>query len=276
MQETNELNLKSNGPVAVRIATVSHAVFAVVLVGLGILGLSKGDFAPGWQPVPASIPGRQALAYLCAFICIVTGVGLFWRRTAAAASRVLFAWLLLWFLFLRLPWIFVSPTVDIWWSACSTSVMLASAWVLYSWLASDRDRQHFGFVSSDRAQQIARALFGLGLIPFGLAHFLYLGATAPLVPSWLLFPVAWSYFTGGTFIAAGVAVIIGVYARLAATLAALQIGIFTLVVWIPIVVAGSPTAFQWNEFVVSFALTAATWVVADSYRGTPWLAVGRR
>lgn len=271
MQEADRLDGTTQATGGLRI---SGAVFAAVLVGLGILGLINGDLAPGWSPVPESMPARQALVYLCDIVYLACGAGLLWRRTAALAARVLFGYLLLWLLLLRIPWMVISPQIGTWWPASSTAVLAGSAWALYSWIADDRDGRHFGFIIGDKGLLVARILFGLGLIPLGIAHFLYLEATAPLVPAWLLFPVFWAYFTGAAFIAAGLAMITGVFARLAAALVAVQIACLTLFVWVPRIIAANMTAFQWNEFFVSILLTAAAWVIADSYRGGPWLGVG--
>lgn len=251
-----------------RIASVGHAVFAATMIGLGILGLVKGDYAAIWQPTPQSLP---ALDYLCALVSLLSGIGLLWRRTAAAAARVLLAYLLLWFVLLRVPGMFLAPNVEYWWAACKIAVMAAGSWVLYTWFAGEWDRQRFAFATGDSGLRIARVLYGLALIPFGLAHFLYLKNTADLVPRWLPWHAFWAYFTGSAFIVAGVAVIAGIYARLAVALSALEIGMFTLLVWVPIVAAGSKDTFQWSETVVSATLTAGAWMVADSYRGTPWL-----
>lgn len=270
------MNWNSTSGRPIRVASVGHAVFAATMIGLGIMGLIKGDFTAVWQPVPKGVPAREVLVYLCALVSLACGIGLLWRRTAALAAGALLASLILWFLLWRVRPLFIAPLVDSTWSCGETMVMASAAWVLYAWFAGEPSGHRFSFASGAKGLRISRVLYGLGLIPFGVAHFIYLKQTVVLVPGWLPWHVFWAYFTGATFIAAGVAMLIGVCARLAATLSALQMGLFALLVWVPIVAAGSVSAFQWGEFVTTVALTAAGWVVADSYRAVRWLAVGKR
>lgn len=257
-----------------RIASVGHAVFAATLVALGLMGFIQGDFAPIWHGVPGGLPGREALVYLCAIVSLACGIGLLWKRSAPLASRVWLAYLVLWLLLMRLRDIFPAPTVlGAWYGSVQTVEFIAGAWVLYAWFSTEADRRWFGFAAGGNGVRIARVLFGLTLIFFGASHFVYVNLTTPLVPGWLPAPLFWAYFFGCTYIAAGLAVLVGVYARLAASLAAVQMGIFTLLVWVPRVASGHISAHHWVEFVVSWMLTAAAWVVADSYRGTPWLSM---
>ncbi|MBU6416006.1 MAG: hypothetical protein KJS83_02410 [Xanthomonadaceae bacterium] len=260
-----------------RIASVGHAVFAAVLVGIGILGLVRNDLVQGWGGVPRDLSVHGWLPWLNAVVCLICGLGLFWRRTAAPAARVLLVYFLLWFVLFKLSYIVVSPGVEgNYENAAETAVVVAGAWVLYAWFATDSDRRWLGFATGDSGVRIARVFYALAMIAFGLAHFFYLDLTAPLVPAWLPWHVGWAYFFGCTYVAAGVAMLIGVYARLATVLSTVQMGLFTLLVWVPLVAAGVARTSQVGEFIVSCILTAAGWVVADSWRGVPWLIVGGR
>ena len=249
-----------------RIVRASHAAFAAVMIAFGILGLIRGDLTVLWEPVPTAIPAHEVLVYICAVVSLASGIGLLWRRTAALAASVLLALFVLWLLVWRVPGLFRLSLVEGTWSCGKTLVMTAAAWVVFVWLANDWDRRRLGFATGDKGLCIARVLYALGLIPFGVAHFLYPAPTAALVPGWLPWHMAWAYITGATFIAASLAILIGKFARPAAMLSALQMGLFGVLVWAPLVARGSLSAFQWGEVVITVALTVAGWVVADSYR----------
>src|SRR4029077_16348125 len=112
--------------------------------------------------------------------------------------------------------------------------------------------------------RIARYLFAIALLPVGLSHFMYAPQTVALVPAWLPFRLGWAYLGAAGHTAAGLGVLFGVLPELAATLEAAMIGMFTLLVWAPGVVAAPEDRLQWTAFTISYTIAAAAWVVAAS------------
>jgi len=93
--------------------------------------------------------------------------------------------------------------------------------------------------------------------------------TAPLVPKWLP-PTQefWAYATGVGFIAAGVAILTGVQARLAAFLLTAMLASFALLVPGPMLRADPSSHTNWSENALNLAVLGAAWVVADSLSRT--------
>jgi uncharacterized membrane protein len=221
------------------------------MISLGVVALVFGDFAQVWRSAPAWLPGRQALAYASAVLMLVCGVGLLSKRTEAASSRVLLYYWALLVALSQLPVVIKHPLIEVAWQGIAhLTMLLTAAWML--------------FTSDTRAVRIARLLFGLALIPIGLAHFVYLELTAPLVPGWLPYHTFWAYFTGAAQLAAAFGVLFGIYARLAAALEAALLAAFTFLVWPPLILASPTKSGLWSEFTISWAMTAGAWVVAAS------------
>jgi uncharacterized membrane protein YphA (DoxX/SURF4 family) len=250
-----------------RTISVGHVAFAVVMIGIGVVGLVDRDAIPIYQP-PDTAPARAALIDLAIAVSFATGAGLLWPRTAALAARVLLGFLGLWWIASSLHDFVVAPKAFGAWDGCAeTAVVVVAAWVLYARLAAG------AFATGHTAARIARTVYGLSLIPFGIAHFLYLDRSTELIPGWLPARYALACFTGGAFIAAGAAIATGVLARLAAVLVVVEIALVSLLVWIPQIRAGAMNPFEWLEVTTSVALAAACWVIAESYRGVPWLSL---
>jgi uncharacterized membrane protein len=116
-----------------------------------------------------------------------------------------------------------------------------------------------------RLTRLGQLAFGVCALIFGGAHFVYMNLTAPLVPKWLPpSQVFWGYATGVFHIAAGVAILTGVQARLAASQLTAMYASFTPLVHVPTLFADPCNHFFWTENAVNLALTGVAWVVADS------------
>jgi uncharacterized membrane protein YphA (DoxX/SURF4 family) len=118
--------------------------------------------------------------------------------------------------------------------------------------------------TSARLTRLGQLAFGVCALLFGGAHFFYMKLTVPLVPKWLP-PTQefWAYATGIAHIAAGVAILSGVQARLAAVLLTVMFASFTPLVHVPMLLA-DPSHSNWSENALNLALIGAGWVVAES------------
>ncbi len=239
-------------------------LFAVGMIGLGILALIYGDFALVWQPVPKWVPGRTDLAYSSGLVMLLGGIGLLFRNTAALSARVLFPYLILWLL-LKVPALVVAPQTEaVWLGAGELAVLLAGGWVLFARLAGIREGSALAFASGENGIRIARIVFAVSLIPIGLSHLVYTKETTALVPAWLPFRTGWAYLTGIGQIACGLGVLFSVYLRVAATVEAGMLTLFTLLVWGPAILAAPATRLPWTAFFISWAITSGAWVIANN------------
>ena len=259
-----------------RITGVGQALFAATFMALGVWGLASGHFNTVWAGVPKALPGREVLAYVTAAVSLACGAGLLWRRTAALAAGALAVLVVVWIAAFRVAPVVHAPLDAGIWDGFGIVVMIAlAAWALFAETADGAVPAALGFATGARGLRIVHVLYGLVLIDFGVAHFGYLTFTASLVPAYLPDHVAWAEATGVAYMAAGLAILTGVWARLAAALVIVQIAGFTVLVWGPKMAAGSPSAGDLSESVMSWLLIACAWVLADTWRGAPWLAAPR-
>jgi uncharacterized membrane protein YphA (DoxX/SURF4 family) len=232
----------------------TRLIYGLGAASLGVLGFVVGDFALQWQPAPAGLPAREALAYLSAAILLAAGVAALAPRTSPTGALALGVSFGVWVVALHLPNALANKPNDIGsWNAVAEALAL-SLGGLAGW----------GIVHRPVWAERATRLFGLCAVIFGLAHFGYAKFTAGMVPAWLPEPLFWAYLTGAGHMAGGLALIAGVVPRLAATLLAAMYATFALVLHLPRVIAAPTERIEWTMLFIALSLTGAAWIVRSA------------
>ena len=240
--------------------TFGWRIYGLGVIALAILCLGWGEFDPG-QPVPKDFPARTVLAYAAAAFMLVAGAAVEWRRTVAWGAAALTAYYTFFVIILmngRLLFTHYAEYVT-YGGIAEQLAIAAAALIVYATNAK------IDAALAARLTRLGQLAFGVCALVFGGAHFVYMSLTAPLVPKWLP-PTQefWAYETGLGHIAAGVAILTGVQARLAAILLTAMFVSFGLLVHLPMILASSSTHWTWSEAAETLTLVGAAWVVADS------------
>jgi uncharacterized membrane protein YphA (DoxX/SURF4 family) len=240
--------------------TFGRRVYGLGAVGLGIVELAYGAISADWLPVSPHMPGYHLLAYASAAVLVLAGLAMQWPRTAAIGALVLAAGFAAGMAVFELPHTVTKPADWGGWQAIAESVAMALGGVL-----AFTQTPGVGESRAANLARIARWGFGVCLLIFGGSHFVYAKYTAALVPAWLPpSQIFWTYVTGAAQIAAGLAMLSGVQARLAAVLLTVMYSAFSVLVHIPSVIAAPSSHANWAENGINLVLIGAAWTLADS------------
>ena len=239
---------------------LGRRVYGLGVMALAMVGLALGDFVLG-QPVPKDFPDRTAMAYTAAAFMLVAGAAVEWRRTVVWGAAALTAYYALVVVILMNGRVVLAHYAEFGtYSGLAEEVAIAAAGLIVYAASAKIDAD-----LAARLTRLGQRTFGVCALLFGGAHFFYMNMTVPLVPKWLP-PTQefWAYATGVGHIAAGVAILTGVQARLAAILLTVMYASFTPLVHLPMLLADSSSHMNWIENAVNLSLIGVAWVVADS------------
>lgn len=248
---------------------IGRLLLGISSAGLGAVLVWKGLTLP-WQPL-LTWPATSALpAYAIGAFLIVTGLLALSRRFSVAILGLGLGWFLL-----GLPAVLGKPTAFLSWYGVTEAVSFAcGGWAVIASLGGQSGVLK-SLAARPGSQRLAQALCGLTFIFYGISHFLLLKFTANLIPHVFPGPMTLAALTGAAHIAAGVALVTGVLARLGVTLQALMCTAFGVIVQIPILMAKPAERQQWVEVFASFALAGAAFAIAGALEAKPWLPFGR-
>lgn len=246
---------------------LGSGLFGIGMLAFGVLNFVFGTPVLGLEPLPDWLPAQTLWTYIIALLLVVGGVCVLSDRLRPRQSAIMLGGLLSLWLILQVPTLLANfHNGSQWTSAFECLALCSAAWVLAHALSDSATGRTSWNGRLRRLADIGRYGFGITLPVFGALHFIYWQYVASVIPSWIPgSPVFWAYFTGCAHIAAGLAILSGVQARLAATMLGIMFGSWVLIVHVPRVLASPHSQAEWTSLCVAIALCGGAWLMAGYF-----------
>jgi uncharacterized membrane protein YphA (DoxX/SURF4 family) len=248
------------------VLALGKPIFSLAIIAFGVITLVSAHvvgqpLGPGYNAIPTIpwVPAIPWVAYVFGLIWIACGAGLFFKRSALAATYVVGTLMVFFALFVIAP-----RNADVMSAGWRTVVLEPMTIAALGWLMLGKE------AIPNWLYQAARIFVAFALIIFGWAHFQVLGFIAGLIPNWIPFHSFWVALFGVAFVAAGLSFASGYLQRWAAIGTGLMFAIWVITLHIPRTLGfyNIPGAIhdpdEWSSLFIAVALWGGFWAVATT------------
>ena len=231
------------------LSNIGRIFYGIAMAIMGFLTIFYHDFPYILIPPHRSwIDGLSIVAYVSGAFLLLAGVATAFKKRPMTISLLLGTVLLLVFCFYFVPYeFFVSPNYTRFgaWENAAKELTLASGAFVIAGVFSTKNENPF-IRSLRKLIPLGVVVYSLTIISYGIDHFIAGKDAADYIPSWIPAHIFWIYFAGVALLGSGLAILLNIKRRLAATLLGTMIFIWVVILHIPKAIA-SPMDNQTGE-----------------------------
>jgi uncharacterized membrane protein YphA (DoxX/SURF4 family) len=246
---------------------VGRLFFGVATLASGVLQLAIGGMVRLVPKLPAWVPAPSIWPYAVGVVLIAVGLAIVAGRMVRTAATVLAAMILADVVLLYAPLMVVNPVVDrpffrgfMWTNPLKCLALIGGAAILAA--RHPDEPRVFTARGVARLLPLAAVFLAVFLVVCGVQHFWYRDFVTAMVPAFMPARRFWTYFTGTALICGGTGILVPRTARLAATLSAVMIFLWVLMLHIPRALAGPAHANETAGIFEALALSGVALLVS--------------
>ncbi len=250
-----------------KLTVLGRLFFATAMIAFGVQHLIYKSFVTRVVPsLPAWVPGHALLAVVFGLFLIAAGGAIIFAIGGRFTPLFLGATILLSFTLLYLPLVFATPSNGGLWTMAGKALAMAGGSFLVA-ASLPEMKARAGWLSRlvaglEKMIPCGRYFFAAFLILCGILHFIYVEFVETLVPNWVPGHRFITYFTGVALIAGGLGICLQITKRLAASLTAIMIFLWVILLHIPRAFADLHNSNEMTAVFEALAMTAIAILIA--------------
>ena len=251
-----------------RIIWLSQKAYSLCIIAMGIQQLAYGEISDNFFPSAFSI--SRVLAYPWGIAFTLSGIAMLINKKAYEISLVSAGIFLALFFAAQVPYmLFVSSHGGslLYWAPAFESLAFTGASLAFAASCSNTVRNTSSIIKGlVKLIPLAGAFFSCMLIGFGLDHYVYVQLVSTMVPTWIPGHYFWTYLTGTALIGAGIAITFNIRTKLVASLLAVMIFTWFIILHIPRAIENPVAAkgLELTRVFVTFGFTGIALLFAYS------------
>lgn len=236
-------------------------MLGLAIAAFGIEQFIFGHTLAAFIPMAAKGNMELAVAYITGILFMLAGTRLWFKTAGKYSAWFPCALFLAICVLLHIPALISNLKNGSQWTVCFELIALAAGSLLAVILPVNSTAAE---KTDYKQKRIAEILFAAALIVFSGLHFFYADYISTLIPSWIPFPLFWSYFFGVAFLATGVSILLHYIVRLSCTLLGIMFLTWVLVLHLPRCLSNPHTEAEWTSLFVALAISAAAFLFAET------------